>query len=117
MNCGLNLKLKDGVEPSVLLKYGFLPKYDEDTGKIKSYRKKIHIVGAYPEEQHFSFILYTKHIIKMWRRRFEYEAWMTGFTWNGLCHKEVLQTLYDLIIDGIVVPAEMEGNSDGKVSD
>ena len=33
----LNLKLKDGIEPSALVKYGFVPKYDEDTGEIICY--------------------------------------------------------------------------------
>ena len=35
----LNLKIKDGIEPAVLLNYGFAPKYDEDTGEIKEYIK------------------------------------------------------------------------------
>lgn len=111
MSKRLNLKLKDGIEPSVLLKYGFLPKYDEDTGKIKEYRKKVHIFGKYPYEKHFTFVLYTKHIIRPLRRNLYYEAWMSGFDWDGLCHKEALQTFYDLIIDGIVEPAEMVGDT------
>ena len=41
----LNIKLKGDVDASVLLKYGFVPKYDEDTGEIKEYRKKIYIEG------------------------------------------------------------------------
>lgn len=105
----LNLKLKDGVEPSVLLKYGFVPKYDEDTGEIKKYYKKIHIADKKPDEKYFSFVLYTKHILGgIFRRRFYYEAWMTGFYWDDLCHKEALQLFYDLIQDGIVEPAEVE---------
>lgn len=105
----LNLKLKDGVEPSVLLKYGFVPKYDEDTGEIKEYIKEIHMEG----EQHFTFVLYTKHILGgIFRRSFYYEAWMSGFSWSNVCEKEALQLLYDLIINGIVEPAEAVERSD-----
>ena len=103
----LNLKIKDGIEPAVLLNYGFAPKYDEDTGEIKEYIKKIHIDGKKPDEHHFTFVLYTKHISGgLFRRNFYYKAWMTGFQWDGLCHKEALQVFYDLIVDGIVEPAE-----------
>ena len=107
MNRKLNLKLKDGVKPSVLLEYGFSPKYDEDTGEIIKYIKKIHIEGKYPEEKHFTFELYTNHIKGgIFRRTFYYDAWMSGFHWDGLCKKEALQLFYDLIIDGIVEPAD-----------
>lgn len=103
----LNLKLKDGIEPSALLNYGFAPKYDEDTGEIKEYIKKIHIDGKKPDEHHFTFVLYTKHILgSLFKRNFYYEAWMTGYQWDCLCHKEALQLFYDLIKDGIVEPAE-----------
>ena len=103
----LNLKLKDGVDPSVLLKYGFVPKYDEDTGEIKKYIKKIHISGKHPDEHYFSFVLYTKHILGgIFRKNLYYKAWMTGFQWNCLCEKEALQLFYDLIIDGIVEPVD-----------
>lgn len=108
MTTKLNLKLKDGVEPSVLVKYGFVPKYDEDTGEIKEYKKKIHIEGKPPDEKHFTFVLYTKHIHHLFRRDFYYEAWMSGFSWCNVCEKEALQLLYDLIIDGIV-ELEKEG--------
>ena len=104
----LTLKLKDGVEPSALVKYGFVTKYDEDTGEIKEYKKKIHIEGKKPDEKHFTFALYTKHIMGgIFRRSFYYEAWMSGFSWSNVCEKEALQLLYDLFIDGIVEPAEI----------
>lgn len=106
MSQRLNLKLKNGVAPSSLLKYGFVPKYDEDTGEIKEYIKKIHIDGKKPDEKHFTFILYTKHITRLFRRDFYYESWMSGFYWSDVCEKEALQLLYDLIIDGIVEPAD-----------
>lgn len=103
----LNLKLKDEVEPSVLLKYGFVPKYDEDTGEIKEYKKKIHIEGKKPDEKYFTFALYTKHIMGgIFRRSFYYEAWMSAFSWSHICEKEALQLLYDLIRDGVVEPGE-----------
>ena len=104
----LNLKLKDGVEPSALIEYGFMPKYDEDTGEIKEYKKKIHIEGKKPDESYFTFVLYTKHIMGgIFRRIFYYEAWMSGFSWDNVCEKEALQVLYDLFVDGIVEPAEL----------
>ena len=107
MSYRLNLKLKDGVESSVLLNYGFVPKYDEDTGEIKEYIKKIHIDGRMPDEKHFTFVLYTNHINGgFFRKSFYYKAWMSGFSWSNICEKEALQLLYDLIIDGIVEPTE-----------
>ena len=103
----LNLRLKDGIEPSVLLKYGFVPKYDENTGEIYKYIHKIHIEGKHPDEKHFTFVYLVTDIKKgLFRRRFMYEAWMSAFRWNGLCKKEALQVFYDLIKDGIVEPAE-----------
>ena len=105
----LNIKLKDGVEPSALVKYGFVPKYDEDTGEIKEYKKKIHIKGKEPDEKHFTFVLYTKHIMGgIFRRSFYYEAWMSGFSWSNVCEKEALRLLFDLITDGIIEIAETE---------
>lgn len=107
MSIPLNLKLKDGVEPSILLKYGFVPKYDECTGVIKKYVKRIPIDPNYHNNRHFSFVLYTEHTRRgIFRKRFFYEAWMSGFNWGSLCDKEALQLLYDLIKDGIVEPAE-----------
>ena len=103
----LNIKLKDDVDASVLLKYGFVPKYDEDTGEIKEYRKKIYIEGKRLDEKYFTFVLYTNHIMGgLFRRSFYYEAWMSGFSWSNVCEKEALQLLYNLIVDGIVEIAE-----------
>lgn len=110
MSYGLNLKLKDNIQPDVLLKYGFVPKYDEDTGFVKEYTKKIHIDGKKPDETYFKFTLYTVSLSSgFFRRRFEYSAWMTGFSWSHICEKEALRLLYDLIIDGIVEPYEKKG--------
>ena len=102
----LNLKLKDGLEPSVLLKYGFIPKYDENTGEIKQYSKEIYMGGKGRNKHHFTFVLYTKHILKAFRRKFYYEAWMTGFMWDHLCDSRALNLVYDLIKDGVVEPYE-----------
>ncbi len=103
----LNFKLKDGVEPSILVKYGFVPKYDEDTGEIKEYIKKFYIDADKLGEKHFTFVLYTKHISGgLFRRRFYYKAWLSGFSWSDVCDKEAFQLLYDLIIDGVVEPVK-----------
>lgn len=104
----LNLKLKDDFQPAVLLNYGFVAKYDEDTGLIKEYVKKIHIAGEKPDEKHFTFKLNTLETQGgLFRRKFSYDAWMTGFSWSNVCEKEALQLLYDLITDGIVEPADI----------
>ena len=103
----LNLKLKDGIDPSVLLKYGFIPKYDEDSGKVKMYLRKIHIDGANRDEKHFTFELHSEQISQghfLFRRTFTYQAWMSMYSWSDVCEKEAMQLLYDLIIDGIVEP-------------
>ena len=111
----LNIKLKDGLEPSVLLKYGFIPKYDEDTGKVKEYRKKIHIDGDERNEKYFTFVLNTRCINKgIFRRRFYCDAWMTMFSWSNICEKETMKLLYDLIVDGIVELAEERCATDGE---
>lgn len=103
----LNFKLKDGVEPSVLLKYGFAPKYDENTGEVKEYINKIHIEGCGSHEKYFTFVFYTEYSKGgLFRKRFYYQAWMSGFNWNDLCTEEAAEVLYRLIIDGIIEPAE-----------
>lgn len=109
MNNLLNLRLKKEIDPSILVKYGFVPKYDEDTGEVKEYIKKIHASDNPPRDQYFTFALETEHKrCGIFRRRFSYDAWMTGFHWDHICKKEALRLLYDLIIDGIVEPAEKE---------
>lgn len=109
MNNLLNLRLRKEIDPSILVKYGFTPKYDEDTGEVKEYIKKIHVSDTPPRDKYFTFVLETEHTkCSIFRRRFSYNAWMTGFCWNHVCEKEALQLLYNLIIDGIVEPAEKE---------
>lgn len=87
----------------MLIKYGFVPKYDEDTGEINAYKKKIHIDGEGSDESYFTFVLRTKTGI--FQKLFDYEAWMSMFEWTSVCKKEAMQLLYDLIIDGIVEPS------------
>lgn len=99
----LNIKLKDNIEPSILLEYGFKPKYDEDTGDVKEFIKRFHISGEGYEETYFSFVLYPKHGGGgLFRKAFYYEAWMSGFKWNDLCDKNALAMLFDLITKGII---------------
>lgn len=110
MSYKMNLKLKDGVEPSVLVKYGFAPKYDEETGQIKKYVKEFLISvekNNRQERHHFTFEMYTDDS-RFFRRIFHYKAWMSVFQWEHFCHKETMQLLYDLIIDGIVEPVKKE---------
>lgn len=103
----LNLKLKDGLEPSILLKYGFIPKYDEDTGEIKKYLKEIYMGGKGMDKHHFTFVLHTQHILGgIFRKKLYYDAWMTGFTWSHLCDSRALNLVYNLIKDGVVEPYE-----------
>lgn len=107
MNENMNLKLKDDLDPSILEKYGFLPKYDEDTGKVIKYIRKIHISGKHPEEKHFTFIFDTRHIKESWfKRKIAFDAWMSGFDWGHFCEPEALELFFDLIKDGVIEPAE-----------
>lgn len=100
----LNLKLKDGVEPKELEKFGFVPKYDVDTGKVKEYQRKF-VIGSNNSDKYFKFFLYTE-VGYHWFRRFEYEAWMSGFDWSDIADCNCMKMLYDLIINGIVEPAD-----------
>lgn len=100
----LNIKLKNGIEPSILLRYGFAPKYDENTGQIKEYTKKI-LVSADNEEQYFTFELH-QNASGVLSRIFHYKAWMSVFNWGNVCSSEIMNLLFDLIIDGVIEPVE-----------
>lgn len=104
----LNLQLKDGVEPSELLQFGFAPKYNEDTGEIKEYRREIVIdrESAVSEKKYFVFVV-RKSWLRRGFKRFEYDAWMTGFSWSDVATTECMQLLYDLFTKGIAEPAEV----------
>lgn len=101
----LNLKLKDGIEPKELEKYGFVPKYDIDTGKVKEYQRKFAIDNN--KDKYFKFILHTETKLH-WFKRFEYESCMTGFNWSDAVNNDCMKMLYDLIINGIVEALDKE---------
>lgn len=82
------LKIKDNVDLKELEKFGFKPKYDEDTGKIKAYEK------IKKEEEYMGLsvtIETTKSKIKIFRR--------TDKEWRINPYNEYfdVDTLYDLI--------------------
>ncbi|MBR3592171.1 MAG: hypothetical protein IKL46_04900 [Clostridia bacterium] len=110
MRIYLNLQLKDGIEPKELLKFGFVPKYDTDTGEIKEYYRKFWINEQ--EKRHFTFVLHRDWHSKLFKR-FEYEAWMTGFNWSEVATPECMQMLYELIINGIVEPTKRTAINNG----
>ena len=97
----LNLKLKDEIDPKELEKFEFVPKYDVDTGKVKEYQRRFVIDPKRGDEKYFKFILHTEAKYR-WFRRFEYEAWMSGFNWSDVADEKCMKVLYDLIINGIV---------------
>lgn len=101
----LNLKLKDGVEPKELEKFGFVPKYDVNTGEIKKYQRKFVIDSKAADEKYFTFIVHTE-VRSRWFRRFERKSWMSGFNWSDIADEQCMQMLYDLIINGIVEPVD-----------
>lgn len=82
------LKIKDTVDLKELEKFGFKPKYDEDTGKIKAYEK------IKKEEEYMGLsvtIETTKSKIRIFRR--------TDKEWRINPYNEYfdVDTLYDLI--------------------
>lgn len=83
------LKIKDNVDLKELEKFGFKPKYDEDTGKIKAYEK------IKKEEEYIMglsvTIETTKSKIRIFRR--------TDKEWRINPYNEYfdVDTLYDLI--------------------
>ena len=82
------LKIKDNVDLKELEKFGFKPKYDEDTGKIKAYEK------IKKEEEYMGLsvtIETTKSKIRIFRR--------TDKEWRINPYNEYfdVDTLYDLI--------------------
>ena len=101
----LNLKLKDGVEPKELEKFGFVPKYDVNTGEIKEYQREFVIDSRGADKKYFKFIVHTE-VRHSWFRRFKYEAWMSGFDWSDVADDKCMKMLYDLIINGIVEPVD-----------
>ena len=94
-----NLKLKENVDAEVLLKYGFQPKYDVNTGKVIEYYRDFQIEKG--TDKHFKFeVVACKE--RYWFKQFYYDAWMSGFDWGDVTTKECLELLFQLIKDDIV---------------
>lgn len=99
MSYNLNLKLKENVDVEILLKYGFKPKYDVDTGKVIEYYRNLKIPNG--KDRYFRFEVVSCER-KYWFKRFFYDAWMSGFDWGDVTTKECLEMLFSLIKDDIV---------------
>lgn len=87
------LKIKENVDLKELEKFGFRPKYNEDTGKIRAYEKHI------KEEEYIGLnvtIQHTKTKIRIFKK--EREQWCI----NPLTDYFDIDTLYDLIQAGLV---------------
>ena len=82
------LKIKDNVDLKELEKFGFKPKYDEDTGKIKAYEK-------IKKEEEYIVLGVTRTTIKGKIRIFR----RTDIEWRINPYNEYfdVDTLYDLI--------------------
>lgn len=91
------LKIKDNVDLKELEKFGFKPKYDENTGKIKAYEK----VKKEKEYMGLSVTIETtKSKIRIFRR--------TDKEWRINPYNEYFDedTLYDLIKANLVEKVE-----------
>lgn len=87
------LKIKDDVDLKELEKFGFKPKYDEDTGKITAYVKQI----KEKEYEGLNITLEkTKSKIRIFRRS------DTDWRINAYHDWFDIETLYDLIQAGLV---------------
>ena len=98
------LKIKDSVDLKELEKFGFKPKYDEDTGELKEYykeyREKINGI-SYFEQIGF-------YIVKE-KRLFSTKRNCCGRTWDIFNEKfgsEIMNLLYDLIKADMVEKVE-----------
>ena len=99
MSYNLNLKLKENVDAEILLKYGFKPKYDVDTGKVIEYYRELKIDDN--KDRHFTFKVVVCEY-NHWFKHFFYDAWMSGFNWGDVTTKECLELLFQFIKDDIV---------------
>ena len=91
------LKIKDNVDLKELEKYGFKPKYDEDTGKIEYVEKICGRHGWYGGT-------YNKLLFKRKKMRFRIEDLRVMDLSIGDIYyiEDIYETLYDLIKDGLV---------------
>lgn len=94
-----NLKLKENINPEILLNYGFKPKYDVDTGKIIEYYRELKIDSG--KDRHFTFRVVACER-NYWFKHFFYDVWMSGFDWENVTTKECLELLFQFIKDDIV---------------
>ena len=87
------LKIRDDVDLEELEKFGFKPKYDEDTGEIVAYQKIV------KEKQYIGLNITLEHI-KAKFRIFKFGA----NQWRINPYKELfdIDTLYDLIKANLV---------------
>lgn len=89
------LKIKDDVDLKELEKFGFKPKYDEDTGELKEYYKEY----LTNEDGHRYYETIRFYVIKS-RRLFLTRCNCCGGTWDVFHSKfgyEIIDLIYDLI--------------------
>ena len=84
------LKIKDNVDLKELEKFGFVPKYDENTGEVKEYYKYVYGEDKLNERK-FRFEIFP------YGRFIKHYAWLNCATWHDIANDEVQDTLYDLI--------------------
>lgn len=91
------LKIKDNVDLKELEKFGFKPKYDEDTGEIKAYEK-------IKKKEEYMGVGITRTTIKSKIRFFR----RTDIEWRVNPYNELfdVDTLYDLIKADLVEKVE-----------
>lgn len=94
------LKIKDEVDLKELEKFGFKPKYDEDTGELKEYYKE------YVEQERVQKYGETIQFYIEKKRKFLKNYYSCkGGTWdtfNARFGYEVIDLIYDLIQAGLV---------------
>lgn len=95
----MNLKLKEGINPDILKKYGFKPKYNCDTGEVEKYILKIQTNKN--SDEYFKFEVFHIGGTKLFSH-LNYEAWLSGYTWGNLVNSEFLSILFSLIKDDII---------------
>ena len=94
------LKIKDDVDLKELEKFGFKPKYDEETGKIRAYEKI--------KEEKIIGLTITKEKIKSKIRIFKAFIKRNKVEWRINVYNDYFDedTLYDLIQAGLVEKVE-----------
>ena len=94
------LKIKDNVELKELEKFGFKPKYNEDTGEIKAYEKV-------KKEEEYRGLTITIEKTKSKIRIFKaFKSNNVEWRINPYCGYFDEDTLYDLIQAGLVEKVE-----------